>query len=151
MRATASSFVIDVLPTSVGMLWPWEDGGRMGVRERQLVLLARSDTVSWAAGIFSVWDAVANREVIEGLASASSLTRYDQRSRKQCTPHTNSYWNGGVYGVVSNYGGAEGKENSEDWNGQERFCEDGLLLTINLKTLKRRVFSPEPLLRGTVF
>lgn len=51
-------------------------------------------------------------EVIEDLASTLLID-----TRKKCTPQDNSYWNDGVCGVVSNSGGVEAKEVSEDWNG----------------------------------
>lgn len=51
-------------------------------------------------------------EVIEDLASALLID-----TRKKCTPQDDSYWNDGVCGVVSNSGGLEAKDISEDRNG----------------------------------
>lgn len=55
-----------------------------------------------------------NGEVIEDLTPALLVDMMINTQEIKCTLQDSSYWNVGVYGVVSNSGRIEGKEISED-------------------------------------
>lgn len=71
----------------------------------------------WATSGYLNNLAMTNGEVIEDLTPALLVDMMINTQEIKCTLQDNSYWNVGVYGVVSNSGRIEGKEISEDWNG----------------------------------
>lgn len=73
--------------------------------------------VIWATSGYLNNLAMTNGEVIEDLTPALLVDMMINTQEINCTLQDNSYWNVGVYGVVSNSWRIEGKEISEDWNG----------------------------------